>query len=51
MKLKKALEIVNYYACQMKKEEFIQLAEIDDTELEELQEACNDVSDFLRQFK
>lgn len=51
MKLKKALEITNYYAYLMKKDEFIKLTEIEDNELEELEDARQIVKEFLHQFK
>ena len=51
MKLKKALEIVSYYAYLMQKDQFIKLAEIKDNELEELEDAYIEVKEFLNQFK
>lgn len=51
MKLKKALEIVNHYAYVMQNDNFRELADINDNELEELEEAYQEISEFLCQFK
>ncbi len=50
MKLKKALEIINYYAYLMQKD-FVKIAKINDNELEELEDARQIVKEFLCQFK
>lgn len=51
MKLKKALEIISYYAYLIHQDKFIKLAEIKDDELEELEDAYIEVKEFLNQFK
>lgn len=51
MKLKKALEIVNYNAYVVLKGDIISLECMDEAETEELQEAKDIVSEFLNQFK
>lgn len=51
MKLKKALEIVNYNAYITLKGDIVSLECMDESEIEELQEAKDVVSEFLNQFK
>jgi hypothetical protein len=51
MKLKKALEIVNYYAYLILRGDDLQIEKLDISEVDELDQARDMIKEFLEQFK